>query len=505
MTPRAALVVAALAAGRCRVACAGRGPACDHARRLLPHRRPGRRHLFASTASSSSRCRGRAASSARWTTPSSATTASRSGTPPARSLYSRGFDIGLRASGPRRPRPQGRTAPSATRCDSRRPPGPVQVVAAGAQRRRRPSRPSGSSRSTRPTCSSTARLRRSRAARDRAQRRAARQGRRAADRRRLHRRRNARRNSARMRERMVGGALPPRALQVAAQRLQRLGAVPAGGGIGHFAAVHRHPPSHRRSARPTTRSARNDTCSPSTIARCATWPPGRRTNSLTILANGKTYGGGGIFGDFSTVAVDSDWADYLFVHEFGHHFAALADEYYTSPVAYEPATRVVEPWEPNVTAHARGRPAEVARPVADEARRCRRRGPRRNSRPASATSRRVASRSAPRAGRKARCRRCSARSRRTRRACSARPRYAGQVGAFQGANYDARAYYRPQLDCVMFTRDEVPFCRVCQGALEHVIDLYAGQPDGTLRPRPARAASMSFRNYVFSFAESGPI
>jgi hypothetical protein len=42
--------------------------------------------------------------------------------------------------------------------------------------------------------------------------------------------------------------------------------------------------------------------------------------------------------------------DYLFVHEFGHHFAALADEYYTSPVAYSVPTKTVEPWEPNVTA-----------------------------------------------------------------------------------------------------------------------------------------------------------
>jgi hypothetical protein len=56
--------------------------------------------------------------------------------------------------------------------------------------------------------------------------------------------------------------------------------------------------------------------------------------------------------------------------------------------------------------------------------------------------------------------------------------YANRVGAFQGANYDAQAYYRPQADCVMFTRDEVPFCRVCQAALEQVIDLYAGPADG---------------------------
>jgi len=41
----------------------------------------------------------------------------------------------------------------------------------------------------------------------------------------------------------------------------------------------------------------------------------------------------------------NDWIDYLFVHEFGHHFADLADEYYTSPTSYGPATGPkVEPW-----------------------------------------------------------------------------------------------------------------------------------------------------------------
>ena len=51
--------------------------------------------------------------------------------------------------------------------------------------------------------------------------------------------------------------------------------------------------------------------------------------------------------------------------------------------------------------------------------------------------------------------------------------YAGKVGAFEGANYEARGYYRPQTDCIMFTRDQVPFCQVCQRAIERVIDLYS--------------------------------
>ena len=57
---------------------------------------------------------------------------------------------------------------------------------------------------------------------------------------------------------------------------------------------------------------------------------------VEIITNSKTYGGGGIFNFYGTVAADSAQGAYIFVHEFGHHFADLADEYYTSPVAYSP-------------------------------------------------------------------------------------------------------------------------------------------------------------------------
>ena len=50
---------------------------------------------------------------------------------------------------------------------------------------------------------------------------------------------------------------------------------------------------------------------------------------------------------------------------------------------------------------------------------------------------------------------------------------AGKVGAFEGANYEAKGYYRPQQDCIMFTRDEVGFCAVCRRAIERVIRMYA--------------------------------
>ena len=45
---------------------------------------------------------------------------------------------------------------------------------------------------------------------------------------------------------------------------------------------------------------------------------------IEIVVNDRKYGGGGIFNLYSTVAADSVWAPYIFVHEFGHHFAAIA-------------------------------------------------------------------------------------------------------------------------------------------------------------------------------------
>jgi IgA Peptidase M64 len=50
--------------------------------------------------------------------------------------------------------------------------------------------------------------------------------------------------------------------------------------------------------------------------------------------------------------------------------------------------------------------------------------------------------------------------------------HARAVGAFEGALYEAKGYYRPQVDCIMFTRTE-GFCAVCRRAIERVIDLYA--------------------------------
>ena len=50
-------------------------------------------------------------------------------------------------------------------------------------------------------------------------------------------------------------------------------------------------------------------------------------------------------------------------------------------------------------------------------------------------------------------------------------KYAGHVGAFEGAGYEAKGLYRPEADCMMFTRNDVGFCDVCTRAIHRMIDM----------------------------------
>ena len=72
---------------------------------------------------------------------------------------------------------------------------------------------------------------------------------------------------------------------------------------------------------------------------------------ILVMANMKRYGGGGIYNFVTAFTSDGTWPDYVFHHEFGHAFAGLGDEYYTSDVAYDEFyPKGVEPAEPNLTA-----------------------------------------------------------------------------------------------------------------------------------------------------------
>jgi hypothetical protein len=90
-----------------------------------------------------------------------------------------------------------------------------------------------------------------------------------------------------------------------------------------------------------------DTFSPLTTNGCGKSRRPRRTSSSKIVVNGRKYGGGGIFNLYATVASDYAFTPYIFVHEFGHHFAGLTDEHYTSDVSYSTDSKQPEPWAPN--------------------------------------------------------------------------------------------------------------------------------------------------------------
>ncbi|MFL6256198.1 MAG: IgA Peptidase M64 [Pyrinomonadaceae bacterium] len=191
---------------------------------------------------------------------------------------------------------------------------------------------------------------------------------------------------------------------------------------------------------------------------------------VEILVNNRTYGGGGIHNLYSTVAVDNAYANYVFVHEFGHHFAGLADEYYTSSVAYTPSAERTEPWEPNVTALldpaalkwkdlvAPNTP--IPTPWGKEAFES-------YSNEIQQRRRQIRSERKPEEVMEA----LFQEELEHEQGMFAREKYNGRVGAFEGANYEAKGYYRPEVDCIMFTRTN-HFCAVCRRAIERVIDMY---------------------------------
>ena len=191
---------------------------------------------------------------------------------------------------------------------------------------------------------------------------------------------------------------------------------------------------------------------------------------VEILTNTDVYGGGGIYGLYSTAAANSEWAPYLFVHEFGHHFAGLADEYYTSPVEYQAPAEVTEPYEPNVTAlldpdnvkwkHIVSSNTPLPTPWPKPAYET-------HSLEYQAVRAQMRAEDAPEAEMNALFRDVQDFD----SALFSKAEYKNTVGAFEGAYYHAAGYYRSELECIMFART-TEFCAVCAEAVGNVIDEY---------------------------------
>ena len=162
-----------------------------------------------------------------------------------------------------------------------------------------------------------------------------------------------------------------------------------------------------------------------TICQIATAAP---YDALYVIVNNEKYGGGGIYNFYGLSASNCPWAEEVFVHEFGHSFAGLGDEYYDSSTSYEEFYNIkIEPWEPNLTTLVNfeskwkdmlpaGTPVPTP-PLSD-------------------------------------------------------PKDNVIMGVFEGGGYMAKGIWRPVMDCRMKTNQAKGFCPVCQRAIERMIGYY---------------------------------
>lgn len=189
-----------------------------------------------------------------------------------------------------------------------------------------------------------------------------------------------------------------------------------------------------------------------------------------ILMNDSIYGGGGIYNLYITAAADNAFQEYLFVHEFGHHFADLADEYYTSATAYEMDAEHLEPWELNVTANTNPETIKWKEIVTPN-----------TPLPTPWEKEKYDEHSIAVQKKRVEMRKAKVdekvmedffiKKRTWDNHLLANMKYSNHVGAFEGAQYKSNGLYRSAANCIMFTRHD-KFCPACQRAIKLIIDQY---------------------------------
>ena len=145
---------------------------------------------------------------------------------------------------------------------------------------------------------------------------------------------------------------------------------------------------------------------------------------IVILANTDNYGGGGIYNSYVMSAAHNAKSIPVVVHEFGHSFAGLADEYYYDD-AYETSyPSDTEPWEPNITTLVdfKSKWSDMLEPQ-------------------------VKIPTEP----------------------SGKDIYT-QVGVYEGGGYQSKGVYRPVQECRMKINEAPVFCPVCERAIRRMID-----------------------------------
>ncbi len=149
-------------------------------------------------------------------------------------------------------------------------------------------------------------------------------------------------------------------------------------------------------------------------------------DNIVVLINSNRYGGGGVYNYYTGTTVGHPLSPKVFVHEFGHGFAGLADEYYSSSVAYDEFYPLnVEPWEPNITTMVNF-DLKWKKMIAKD----------------------------------------------TPIPTPAEDKYKNVTGLFEGGGYSAKGIYRPEMDCRMKSNGPKGYCSVCRNAIKEMIEYY---------------------------------
>ena len=158
---------------------------------------------------------------------------------------------------------------------------------------------------------------------------------------------------------------------------------------------------------------------------------------IIILANTDTYGGGGIYNSYTLTTAHHPAFAPVVVHEFGHSFAGLADEYYYDDQFVEYYYPDCEPWEQNITT------------LYDFGSKWESQLPRTVAVPTPVPVEQIWAEDGN--------------------------GYPALVGVYEGAGYQSKGVYRPYPDCRMKTNSPKAFCPVCQRAITNLIDFYLGR------------------------------
>lgn len=146
---------------------------------------------------------------------------------------------------------------------------------------------------------------------------------------------------------------------------------------------------------------------------------------IIILANTYTYGGGGIYNAYTLTTTHHAAFRPVVVHEFGHSFGGLADEYYYDDQYENYYSSSAEPWEPNLTTlHNFAQKWQDLLP------------------------------------------------KRTPIPTPVDKKHTDRIGVYEGGGYMSKGVYRAFPDCRMKTNECAAFCPVCQRALSRMIEFY---------------------------------